>query len=107
LFKSVGVVDNSSTLLSYIVSKQANGNDWQLATNFGVTPKRYQGTNGDIRVGGNTANPTALSNSGGTIVTQGTTYLILFKVENLIASGAPTATSQTITSWILSEGQSD
>ncbi len=107
LFKSVGVVDNSSTLLSYIVSKQANGNDWQLATNFGVTPKRYQGTNGDIRVGGNTANPTALSNSGGTIVTQGTTYLILFKVENLIASGAPTATSQTITSWILSEGQYD
>ena len=107
LFKSVGVVDNSSTLLSYIVSKQVNGNDWQLATNFGVTPKRYQGTNGDIRVGGNNANPTALSNSGGTIVTKGTTYLILFKVENLIASGAPTATSQTITSWILSEGQYD
>ena len=107
LFKSVGVVDNSDTLLSYIVSKQAGGTDYNANTSFGVTPKRYQGTNGDIRLGGNTPNPTALSNSGGTAVTQGTTYLVLFKVENLIASGAATATSQTITSWILSAAQYD
>ena len=107
LFQSVGVVDNTTTLLSYIVSKQANGTDFNSNTSFGVTPKRYNGYEGDIRLGGNTTNPNALSNSGGTAVTQGVTYLVLFKVENLIASGAPTATSQTITSWILSAAQFD
>jgi hypothetical protein len=107
LFKSVGVVDNSDTLLSYIVSKQAGGRDYDSNTSFGVTPKRYKGYESEIRVGGNTPNPTTLSNSGGTAVTQGTTYLVLFKVENLIASGAATAVSQSITSWILSVAQYD
>ena len=107
LFQSVGVVDSSTTLLSYVVSKQANGTDYNANTNFGVTPKRYNGTNGDIRLGGTPPNPTFVVNSGGTAVTQGITYLVLFKVENLIASGAATATSQTITSWILSAAQYD
>ena len=107
LFQSVGVVDNSSTLLSYIVSKQSNGTDFNSNTSFGVTPKSYNQTVGDIRVGGNTTNPNYQTNSGGTAVTQGATYLVLFKVENLIASGAATATSQTITSWILSVAQYD
>ncbi len=107
LFQSVGVVDASATLLSYIVSKQANGTDFNVNTSFGVTPKSYNQTVGDIRVGGNTPNPNYQTNSGGTAVTQGTTYLVLFKVENLIASGAATATSQTITSWILSAAQYD
>ena len=106
LFKSVSAVDATITLSSFIVSKQANGNDWQTTTSFGVTPKKYQGTTGDIRLGGNSTNPTAFGNVGGTAVTQGTTYLVLFKVENLIASGAA-ATSQTITSWILSDAQYD
>ena len=106
LFKSVGVVDTTTTLLSYVVNSQAGGNDWQPTTKFGVTPKRYQGTLSDIRLGGTGSNPTAQNNSGGTIVVQGVTYLVLFKVENLIASGG-TATSQTITSWILSAAQYD
>ena len=107
LFQSVGVVDNTTTLLSYIVSKQANGTDYNSNTSFGVTPKRYNGYEGDIRLGGNTVNPNALSNTGGTAVVQGVTYLVLFKVDNLTASGAATAISQTITSWILSPAQYD
>jgi autotransporter-associated beta strand protein len=106
LFKSVGVVDNTNTLLSYVVSKQANGNDYNGNTNFGVTPKAYNNYLGDIRLGGDGNVPDTLTNSGGTIVTQGTTYLILFKVENLIAAGGA-ATSQTVTSWILSASQYD
>ena len=107
LFKSVGAVDGSTTLLSYFVSKQSNGTDFNVNTCFGVTPKRYQGFEGDIRLGGNTTNPNALSNSGGTAVTQGETHLVLFKVENLSASGAAAAVSQTITSWILNTAQYD
>jgi autotransporter-associated beta strand protein len=106
LFKSVGVVDNSNTILSYVVSKQANGNDYNGNTCFGVTPKAYNNYFSDIRLGGDGNVPDTLTNGGGTIVTQGTTYLILFKVENLIASGGA-ATSQTITSWILSAAQYD
>ena len=106
LFKSVGTVDTTTTLLSYVVNSQAGGNDWQSTTKFGVTPKKYQGTTSDIRLGGTGTNPTAFGNVGGTAVTQGTTYLVLFKVENLIATGGATA-SQTITSWILSAAQYD
>ena len=106
LFKSVGVVDTTTTLLSYVVNSNAGGGDYQGSTKFGVTPKRYQATAGDIRLGGDGSNPTAQNNVGGTSVTQGVTYLVLFKVENLIASGG-TATSQTITSWILSAAQYD
>jgi autotransporter-associated beta strand protein len=106
LFKSVGVVDNSTTLLSYVVSKQANGNDYNGNTCFGVTPKAYNNTLGDIRLGGDGSVPATLTNAGGTLVTQGTTYLILFKVENLIATGG-VAINQTITSWILSSAQYD
>ena len=87
LFKSVSAVDTSTNLSNLIVSKKANGNDWQIETNFAVAPKRYQGTTGDIRLGGNTNPPDYNSNSGGTAVTQGATYLVVFKVENLIASG--------------------
>jgi Domain of unknown function (DUF2341)/Concanavalin A-like lectin/glucanases superfamily/Carbohydrate esterase, sialic acid-specific acetylesterase len=106
LFNSVGAVDTTTTLLSYVVSKQANGTDYNGNTCFGVTPKRYQGTGGDIRIGGNTTTPNTLSNVGGTAVTQGVTYLILFKVEGLIATGGAAA-SQTVTSWILSSEQYD
>jgi autotransporter-associated beta strand protein len=106
LFKSVGVVDSTTTLLSYVVNSTAGGGDYQGTTKFGVTPKRYQGTSGDVRLGGDGSNPTAQNNVGGTSVTQGVTYLVLFKVENLIASGGA-ATSQAITSWILSAEQYD
>ena len=106
LFNSVGAVDATTTLLSYVVSKQANSGDYNSNTCFGVTPKRYQGTGGDIRIGGNTPTPNTLSNEGGTAVTQGVTYLVLFKVEGLIAPGAA-ATSQKVTSWILSSDQYD
>ena len=106
LFNSVGAVDDTTTLLSYVVSKQANSGDYTSNTCFGVTPKRYQGTGGDIRIGGNSPTPNTLSNTGGTAVTQGVTYLILFKVEGLIAPGG-TATSQKVTSWILSSDQYD
>ncbi len=104
LFKSVGNVDSSDTLLSYIVSKQANGSDYNDNTSFGVTPKAYQNTLGDIRLGGNTITPTTLTNSGGMAVSQGVTYLVLFKVQNLVVSGG-TSTSQIITSWILNDAQ--
>jgi Domain of unknown function (DUF2341)/Domain of unknown function (DUF5018)/Carbohydrate esterase, sialic acid-specific acetylesterase/Concanavalin A-like lectin/glucanases superfamily len=107
LFQSVSTVDASTTLLSYIVSKQANGRDFNAFTSFAVTPKRYGGAEGDIRLGGNTPEPQALQNFGGTVVTQGVTHLVLFKVENLLASGAATAANQTITSWILNEAQYD
>jgi autotransporter-associated beta strand protein len=106
LFKSLSAVDTSTNLSDLIVSKKANGNDWQIETNFAVAPKRYQGTTGDIRLGGDTNPPTALSNAGGTAVVQGVTYLVLFKVENLVASGGAAA-SQKITSWILSAAQYD
>ncbi len=71
LFQSVGVVDSTTTLLSYVVSKETNGTDFNVNTSFGVTPKSYNQTIGDIRVGGNTANPNYQTNSGGTAVTQG------------------------------------
>ena len=106
LFKSLGAVDTSTTLSDFVVSKKANGNDWQPETSFGIAPKRYQGLTGDIRLGGSTPTPTPSNNIGGTAVVQGVTYLVLFKVENLIASGG-TATSQTITSWILTAEQYD
>ena len=106
LFKSISAVDTTTNLSNLIVSKAANSGDYNINTNFAVSPKRYQGTGGDIRLGGDTTNPVALSNSGGTAVTQGLTYLVLFKVENLIASGGAAA-SQSITSWILSEAQYD
>ena len=106
LFKSISAVDTSTDLSNLIVSKAANSGDYNINTNFAVSPKRYQGTGGDIRLGGNTTTPVSLSNSGGTAVTQGLTYLVLFKVENLIVSGGA-VTSQTITSWILSEAQYD
>ena len=40
LFKSLGAVDTTDTLSSFVVSKKANGNDWQIETNLGVTPKK-------------------------------------------------------------------
>ena len=106
LFKSLSVVDTSTTLSDFVISKKANGSDWQIETSLGIAPKRYQGLTGDIRLGGSTPTPTPSNNVGGTAVVQGVTYLVLFKVENLIASGG-TATSQTITSWILSAEQYD
>ena len=106
LFKSLSVVDTSTTLSDFVISKKANGSDWQIETSLGIAPKRYQGLTGDIRLGGSTPTPTPSNNVGGTAVVQGVTYLVLFKVENLVASGG-TATSQTITSWILSAEQYD
>jgi autotransporter-associated beta strand protein len=106
LFKSISAVDTSTNLLDLVISKKANGTDYQAETSFGVAPKRYQGTGGDIRLGGATPLPTPFSNVGGAPVVQGVTYLVLFKVENLVASGG-TATSQTISSWILSAAQYD
>ena len=106
LFNSVSAVDGSTRLADLIVTKSASGTDYDGNTNFGVAPKRYGGLEGDIRLGGNTNPPSTLSNSGGTAVTQGATYLVLFKVDNLIAWGGA-ATSQTITSWILSVAQYD
>jgi hypothetical protein len=78
------------------VNSTAGEGDYTATTKFGVTPKRYNGTSGDIRVGGNSDNPNFQTNSGGTAVTQGSTYLVLFKVENLIASGAAPATTQVV-----------
>ena len=106
LFNSVSAVDGSTRLADLIVTKSASGTDYDGNTNFGVAPKRYAGLEGDIRLGGNTNPPSTLSNSGGTAVTQGATYLVLFKVDNVIASGGA-ASSQTITSWILSAAQYD
>ena len=106
LFKSISAVDTTTNLSDLIVSKKANGTDFQVETNFAVAPKRYQGLGGDIRLGGATPEPTFFSNVGGTPVVPGATYLVLFKVENLVASGGAAAT-QTITSWILSAAQYD
>jgi autotransporter-associated beta strand protein len=106
LFKSVSAVDTTTNLSSFVVSKKANGNDWQIETNFGVTPKRYNGTNADIRLGGNTNPPDVANNTGGVAVAQNTTYLVLFKIQSLTPSGGG-ATSQTLTSWILSAAQYD
>ena len=106
LFKSVSAVDTTTNLSDLIVSKKANGNDWQIETNFAVAPKKYNGTTGDIRLGGNTNPPEVANNTGGVAVAQNTTYLVLFKVQNLTPSGG-VATSQTLTSWILSAAQYD
>lgn len=77
-----------------------------INVDFGVAPKRWGAGTGDIRLGGNTAQPTTAANAGGTALSQNTTYLVLFKVENLIAWGGAAA-SQTITSWFLSAAQYD
>jgi fibronectin-binding autotransporter adhesin len=106
LFKSVSAVDTTTNLSDLIVSRKANGNDWQIETNFGVAPKKYNGTTSDIRLGGNTNPPDVGNNTGGVAVAQNTTYLVLFKVQNLTPSGG-VATGQTLTSWILSAEQYD
>jgi fibronectin-binding autotransporter adhesin len=106
LFNSISAVDTSSTLLDLISTKASNGNDFDANTSFGVGPKGYNSIVGNVRLGGNTNLPDYLYNVGGAAVTQGATYLNLFKVENLISSGGA-ATSQIITSWILSAAQYD
>ena len=106
LFNSVSAIDGSTRLADLFVTKSASGTDNDGNTCFGVSPKAYQQIIGDIRLGGDGSVPTAQNNSGGTTLAQGTTYLILFKVDNLIASGGAAA-SQTITSWFLSAAQYD
>ncbi|MCX6874394.1 MAG: hypothetical protein NTW21_11405 [Verrucomicrobia bacterium] len=106
LFKSVSAVDTSDKVGDLYVAKVAAFGDYDLNSGFGVAPKRYGATTGDTRLGGNSTPPTVANNAGGTAVSQDTTYLVLYKVENLIAWGGE-AQSQTITTWILSAEQYD
>jgi hypothetical protein len=106
LFQSISALDGTSKVADLYVRKNATATDYDANVNFGVAPKRYGASTCDIRVGGYTNPPSISPNSGGTALSQNTTYLILYKVANLIAPGGAAA-SQTISSWMLSAAQYD
>jgi hypothetical protein len=106
LFQSISAFDGSSKVADFYVRKNATATDYDANVDFGVAPKAYGVTSGDIRLGGNTVLPSITPNAGGTALSQNTTYLVLYKVGNLILPDAA-ATSQTISSWILSAEQYD
>ncbi len=106
LFQSITPLDGTTKVADFYVRKNAAATDYDANVNFGVAPKRYGASTCDIRVGGNTNPPSINPNAGGTALSQNTTYLILYRVDNLLPP-AGSATSQSITSWILSAAQYD
>jgi hypothetical protein len=107
LFTPVAAASMSdSHVADFYVTKSSAFSDNDSNTDFGVGLKRYGGPEGDVRLGGNTNPPSIASNSGGTALAVGSTYLVLYKVDNLIAWGGA-ATSQSITAWLLSAAQFD
>ena len=105
LFNSLSAMGVNGFVGELYVTKAAGGGDGDINLDFSVVQKTFNSTLGHVRLGGDTL-PVATVNSGGTALSQSTTYLVLFKVENVIAWGGAAA-SQTITTWFLSAAQYD
>ena len=103
LFNSLSAMGVNGFVGELYVTKAAGGGDGDINLDFSVVQKTFNSTLGHVRLGGDTL-PVATVNSGGTALSQSTTYLVLFKVENVIAWGGAAA-SQTITTWFLSAAQ--
>jgi hypothetical protein len=95
---------NADSISSILVGSQASlttndsGSQWDFQANADV----YASTLGGGRING--AFPSGSYTNTGTALSVGTTYLVLFEMDNLVNSGT---TSQTLTTWILTAAQFD
>jgi hypothetical protein len=116
-FRQLNVPDQSGTLWgSYLFRKNSDavprsvaallqGNVANMTDNtayFSLANNEFNQTVGGVRVSALVGGNMALAN--GEIPLLGTTYLFVFKLENI---GAPSGSTQTASAWMLSEAQYD
>jgi hypothetical protein len=104
LIHPVAIPDNTQSINSILVGSQASvtNNDAGAQWDFQVNSDVYGSDNGGGRINGTTG-AGDFANTG-TPISVGTTYLVLYEMQNLVNSGSA---SQTLTEWILTASQYD